>query len=69
MKVLDVVATLHALPEQRVGIGQVGTVVEELDNDHVLVEFADLHGVAYAIAPIPVGRLIELKHTPASAAP
>jgi hypothetical protein len=68
MKLLDVVATLQDLPEQRVAKGQVGTVVEELDDSHVLVEFADLNGVAYAIEPIPVDLLMELKHTPAFAA-
>lgn len=68
MKMLDVVATLRELPEQHVGKGQVGTVVEELDGGHVLVEFADLNGVAYAISPIPVEQLIELKHTPVIAA-
>ena len=68
MKILDVVATLQDFPEQRVAKGQVGTVVEELDSDHVLVEFADLSGVAYALSPIQVGQLIELKHTPAIAA-
>jgi hypothetical protein len=36
--------------------GQVGTVLEELDNDHVLVEFADVNGVAYAIATVPMGH-------------
>ncbi|MBC9073426.1 DUF4926 domain-containing protein [Thauera sp. CAU 1555] len=65
MKVLDVVATLRAFPEQRVGRGQVGTVVEELNRDHVLVEFADLYGVTHAIAPIPVNQLMELKYSPA----
>lgn len=59
MKVLDVVATLQDFPEQRVVKGQVGTVVEELDADHVLVEFADVNGVAYALAPMPVGQLME----------
>lgn len=68
MKILDVVATLRDFPEQHVEKGQVGTVVEELDSDHVLVEFADLNGVAYAISPIFVGQLIELKHAPAIAA-
>ncbi len=68
MKILDVVATLQDLPEQRLAKGQVGTVVEALDSDHVLVEFADLSGVAYALSPIQVGQLIELKHTPAIAA-
>ncbi|WP_085938689.1 DUF4926 domain-containing protein [Aromatoleum aromaticum] len=48
--------------------GQVGTVVEELDADHVLVEFADVNGVAYGIAPMPVGQLMELKHAPAEQA-
>ena len=41
MRVLDVVATLREFPDQRVGKGQVGTVVDELDHDHVLVEFSD----------------------------
>jgi hypothetical protein len=68
MKLLDVVATLQDLPEQHVAKGQVGTIVEELDDKNVLVEFADLDGVAYAISPIPVGLLIELRHTPAIAA-
>ncbi len=58
MKILDVVATLQDFPEQRVARGQVGTVVEGLDSDHVLVEFADLNGVAYALSPIQVGQLL-----------
>lgn len=45
-----VASTLQDLPEQRFAKGQVGTVVEALDSDHVLVEFADLSGVAYAFA-------------------
>lgn len=68
MRMLDVVATLQDFPEQQVVKGQVGTVVEELDADHVLVEFADVNGVAYAIAPMPVGQLMELKHAPAEQA-
>ena len=65
MKMFDVVASLQDFPQQQVVKGQVGTVVEELDNGHVLVEFADVNGVAYAIAPIPVGQLMKLKHAPA----
>lgn len=64
MKMFDVVASLQDLPQQQVVKGQVGTVVEELDNDHVLVEFADVNGVAYAIATIPMGQLMKLKHAP-----
>ncbi len=65
MKMFDVVASLQDFPQQHVVKGQVGTVVEELDNDHVLVEFADVNGVAYAIATVPMGQLMKLKHAPA----
>jgi len=65
MKTLDVVATLQDFPEHQVVQGQVGTVVEALDVDHVIVEFADVSGVAYALAPIPVRQLLELKHVSA----
>ncbi|WP_287365756.1 DUF4926 domain-containing protein [Thauera sp.] len=66
MKTLDVVATLSEYPERGIGAGQVGTVIEELDADHVLVEFAHLDSVTYAIAPIRVRDLIQLKHTSAA---
>jgi hypothetical protein len=68
MKLLDVVATTVDLPEKRLTRGQVGTIVEELSSEVVLVEFADLNGVAYAITPISVSRLMELNHEPAKAA-
>ena len=68
MKMLDVVATVEDMPEAHLAKGQVGTIVEELDKDVVLVEFADLGGVAYAIEPIPVRKLMALRHTPSLAA-
>lgn len=68
MKTLDVVATIEDMPEVRLSKGQVGTIVEELDKQTVLVEFADLDGVAYAIEPIPCAKLMELHHQPAMAA-
>ena len=68
MKLFDVVATLEELPEAHLAKGQVGTIVDELDKDVVLVEFADLSGVAYAIEPISTGKLMELRHTLAIAA-
>lgn len=64
MKTFDVVATLCEYPQWHIERGQVGTVVEKLDDSHVLVEFANLDGVAYAVSPIPVGQLLELRHTP-----
>lgn len=68
MKLLDVVATLEDVPASHLAKGQVGTIVNELSENFVLVEFADLNGVAYALEPIPVGKLIELRHTPEMAA-
>ena len=68
MKLLDVVATLQDLPDVPLEKGQVGTVVETLDGETVLVEFADLEGIAYAIVPVSASLLMTLKHTPALAA-
>ena len=68
MKLLDVVATQEDVPAAQLAKGQVGTIVEVLSEDVVLVEFADLGGVAYALEPIPVSMLIALRHTPAMAA-
>jgi hypothetical protein len=68
MKLFDVVATLEEVPAAHLAQGQAGTIVDELSKDVVLVEFADLGGVAYAIEPIPAGKFIELRHTPAMAA-
>jgi len=68
MKLHDVVATLDDLPELHLGKGQVGTVINELDKGFVLVEFADIDGVAYAIQPIPRAKLMPLHHRPALAA-
>ena len=65
MKLLGIVAMLQDFPEKNLAKGQVGTIVEEFDVNNVLVEFADLEGVAYAISTIPVAMLMELKHTPA----
>lgn len=68
MKLLDVVATMEDIPKAHLAKGQVGTIVDQLDGDVVLVEFAGLDGVAYAIEPISIRQLIELHHTPAMAA-
>ena len=68
MKPHDVVATLEEIPAVHLAKGQVGTIVDRLDDDVVLVEFADLGGVMYALEPIPRSKLIELHHTPAMAA-
>lgn len=64
MKLLDVVATLEDVPGAHLAKGQVGTIVDELNGDVVLVEFADLGGVAYAVEPIHVRQLIDPKGNP-----
>jgi Domain of unknown function (DUF4926) len=62
--VLDVVALLTDLPAQRLARGQVGTIVEQLDNTTLLVEFSDEQGRAYAVAPCPRADLLVLHYVP-----
>lgn len=57
MKQYDVVEAMCALPAQHVEAGQRGTIVEVLDNEHMLVEFANEHGVACALVPMHVQQL------------
>ena len=65
--VLDVVALLADLPAQRLARGQVGTVVEQLDDKTLLVEFSDDQGRAYAVAPCPRADLLVLHYVPEAA--
>ena len=64
---LDVVALLSDLPAQRLARGQVGTVVEQLDDRTSLVEFSDEQGQAYAVAPCPRSELLTLHYVPEAA--
>ncbi len=64
----DVVALLTDLPGQRLARGQVGTVVEQLSDKILLVEFSDDQGRAYAIAPCPKDDLLILHYAPEAAA-
>jgi len=65
--VLDVVALLADLPAEGLARGQVGTVVEPLDERTALVEFTDDQGRAYAIAPCPHSELLVLHYVPQAA--
>jgi hypothetical protein len=67
LSVLDVVALLSDQPGERLARGQVGTVVELLDERTVLVEFSDDDGRAYAIAPCPRTELLVLHYVPEAA--
>jgi hypothetical protein len=64
---LDVVALLANLPEHRLARGNVGTIVEELDDGTVLVEFSDDDGRPYAVAPYPRSELLVLHYVPEAA--
>jgi hypothetical protein len=64
---LDVVALLAEIPAQRLARGQVGTIVEQLDNATLLVEFSDEQGRAYAVAPCPRKDLLVLHYVPEAA--
>ena len=65
--VLDVVALLVDLPVEGLSRGQVGTIVEHLDDRTLLVEFSDDNGHAYAIAPCPRTELLVLHYVPEAA--
>jgi hypothetical protein len=61
---LDVVALLSDLPAQRLARGQLGTIVEQLDENISLVEFSDEQSRAYAVVPCPRTKLLTLHHLP-----
>jgi hypothetical protein len=65
--VLDVVALLADVPAQRLARGQVGTIVDQLDDNTLLVEFSDDEGRAYAIAPCSRIELLVLHYVPKAA--
>jgi hypothetical protein len=64
---LDAVALLSDLPAQRLARGQVGTIVEQLDENISLVEFSDELGRAYAVVPCPRDELLTLHYVPEAA--
>ncbi|HEX4077706.1 MAG TPA: DUF4926 domain-containing protein [Rhizomicrobium sp.] len=64
---LNVVALLSDIPAQRLARGQVGTVVEQLDEDTVLVEFSDEEGRPYALVPCQRSGLLTLHYVPEAA--
>jgi hypothetical protein len=67
LSLLDAVALLREVPERGLARGQVGTVVESLDDEAALVEFSDEDGRAYAIVPLPRSELLVLRYVPHAA--
>ena len=64
LSILDVVALLVERPVDRLARGQVGTVVELLDDRTVLVEFNDDKGRAYAVTACAHSELLVLHDVP-----
>jgi hypothetical protein len=65
--ILDAVALLTELPVEGLARGQVGTIVEQLDENTSLVEFSDDQGRAYAVARCPRAELLVLHYVPETA--
>lgn len=61
---LAVVALLTDVPAHQLARGQVGTVVEQLDNASWLVEFSDDQGRTYAVLPCEGVNLLVLHYVP-----
>ena len=60
----DEVALLTDLPAKRLARGQVGTILEQLDDKTLLVEFSDDQGRAYAVARCLRRELLVLHYVP-----
>jgi len=68
IQTLDVVALLGDLPDHGLVRGQVGTIVEHLDDVTVEVEFSDDDGRTYAMVALRAEQLMVLHHRPVQAA-
>lgn len=62
--ILDVVAVTEDIPEPALHRGQVGTIVEILEDGIYDVEFSDNDGCTYAIASLKSDQLLRLLHKP-----
>ena len=65
-KPYDVVALLQDIPEEKLSRGMVGTVIEPLDDENVLVEFSNSDGETLAIVPLQINSLLVLEWETAS---
>ena len=68
INLLDVVALTEDLPARNLSRGQVGTVVELLDDGVFEVEFSDNQGRTYAMLAVPEIKLMVLYHQPVQVA-
>ena len=59
-KILDTVALLVDLPDPKLVVGQVGTILEQLDENVYEVEFADKKGRTLVTLPVESKNLMLL---------
>ena len=67
-KLLAVIALLQDIPKYRLVKGQVGTIVEYLDEDVFEVEFSDNEGRSYASIALSTNQFLILHYEPAQVA-
>jgi len=67
IKLLDVVALLENIEKHGLVVGQVGTVVDVLDENVYEVEFCDNNGQTYAILALRSDQLMPLRYSPQAA--
>ncbi|MFN5856554.1 MAG: DUF4926 domain-containing protein [Pseudanabaenaceae cyanobacterium] len=60
----DIIALLTPIPEQKLRIGQVGTIVEILAPEVYEVEFSNNEGQTYATQALTAHQLLKLHFTP-----
>ncbi len=61
INILDIVKTHSAITEKNIVENQVGTVLEILDKDNFLVEFAGADGITIAVIPLHRNNLTLVK--------
>ena len=61
-KILDVVALLKDIPDKKLIKGQVGTIVETLENGNYEVEFCNKHGETLSIIPLDEKSMLLLHY-------
>jgi len=67
IKLLDVVALLENIEKHGLVVGQVGTVVDVLDENIFEVEFCDNKGQTYAVLALRSDQLMPLRYSPQAA--
>ena len=67
IKILEVVALVEDIPKCGLVIGQVGTIVEILDDEIFEVEFCDNDGRTYESLALRANQLMPLHSSPVAA--